>query len=109
MGLPCRRNSLWSNRRFRCWSDDLHVAHAASAKINSIENCTPDTLSPYLDDIISILLMLFFYFFQNGKQMVQEGALAALASIADSSQAFRSIASTASLCSFDVYLQIIVL
>ncbi|KAL4588657.1 hypothetical protein LXL04_001549 [Taraxacum kok-saghyz] len=57
-------------------------AHAASAVLNFSENCTPDILTPYLDGIVSKLLMLL----QNGKQMVQEGALTALASVADSSQ-----------------------
>ncbi|WOL08869.1 importin-5 [Canna indica] len=57
-------------------------AHAASAVLNFCENCTPDILAPYLDGIISKLLVLL----QNGKQMVQEGALTALASVADSSQ-----------------------
>ncbi|KAL5708569.1 Importin-5 [Ranunculus cassubicifolius] len=58
-------------------------AHAASAVLNFSENCTPDILTPYLDGIVSKLLVLL----QNGKQMVQEGALTALASVADSSQA----------------------
>ncbi|KAI4386303.1 hypothetical protein MLD38_004244 [Melastoma candidum] len=57
-------------------------AHAASAILNFSENCTPDILMPYLDGIVSKLLVLL----QNGKQMVQEGALTALASVADSSQ-----------------------
>uniref|UniRef100_A0A7N0ZTG6 Importin N-terminal domain-containing protein n=1 Tax=Kalanchoe fedtschenkoi TaxID=63787 RepID=A0A7N0ZTG6_KALFE len=57
-------------------------AHAASAVLNFSENCTPDILTPYLDDIVAKLLVLL----QNGKQMVQEGALTALASVADSSQ-----------------------
>ncbi|EEF36904.1 importin-5 [Ricinus communis] len=57
-------------------------AHAASAVLNFSENCTPDILAPYLDGIVSKLLILL----QNGKQMVQEGALTALASVADSSQ-----------------------
>ncbi|ONK65480.1 uncharacterized protein A4U43_C07F37540 [Asparagus officinalis] len=57
-------------------------AHAASAVLNFSENCTPEILTPYLDGIISKLLVLL----QNGKQMVQEGALTALASVADSSQ-----------------------
>ncbi|KAL9675431.1 hypothetical protein QQ045_003633 [Rhodiola kirilowii] len=57
-------------------------AHAASAVLNFSENCTPDILTPYLDDIVAKLLILL----QNGKQMVQEGALTALASVADSSQ-----------------------
>ncbi|OMP07451.1 phosphoinositide 3-kinase regulatory subunit 4 [Corchorus olitorius] len=57
-------------------------AHAASAVLNFSENCTPDILTPYLDGIVSKLLLLL----QNGKQMVQEGALTAMASVADSSQ-----------------------
>ncbi|OUZ99546.1 HEAT [Macleaya cordata] len=57
-------------------------AHAASAVLNFSENCTPDILTPYLDGIVGKLLILL----QNGKQMVQEGALTALASVADSSQ-----------------------
>ncbi|KAH1194365.1 Importin-5 [Glycine max] len=57
-------------------------AHAASAVLNFTENCTPDILTPYLDGIVSKLLVLL----QNGKQMVQEGALTALASVADSSE-----------------------
>ncbi|KAJ8645121.1 hypothetical protein MRB53_006869 [Persea americana] len=57
-------------------------AHAASAVLNFSENCTSDILTPYLDGIVNKLLMLL----QNGKQMVQEGALTALASVADSSQ-----------------------
>lgn len=66
--------------------DDFHnprvQAHAASAVLNFSENCTPEILTPYLDGIVSKLLVLL----QNGKQMVQEGALTALASVADSSQ-----------------------
>ncbi|XP_057781116.1 uncharacterized protein LOC130999574 [Salvia miltiorrhiza] len=57
-------------------------AHAASAVLNFSENCTPEILTPYLDGIVHKLLVLL----QNSKQMVQEGALTALASVADSSQ-----------------------
>ncbi|KAG9155701.1 hypothetical protein Leryth_003967 [Lithospermum erythrorhizon] len=57
-------------------------AHAASAVLNFSENCTPEILTPYLDGLVSKLLILL----QNGKQMVQEGSLTALASVADSSQ-----------------------
>ncbi|CAK9182059.1 unnamed protein product, partial [Ilex paraguariensis] len=57
-------------------------AHAASAILNFSENCTADILLPYLDGTVAKLLVLL----QNGKQMVQEGALTALASVADSSQ-----------------------
>ncbi|KAK6925778.1 Importin repeat 4 [Dillenia turbinata] len=57
-------------------------AHAASAVLNFSENCTPDILTPYLDGTVGKLLVLL----QTSKQMVQEGALTALASVADSSQ-----------------------
>lgn len=57
-------------------------AHATAAVFNFCENCTPDVLAPYLDGIVGRLLILL----QNGKQMVQEVALTALASIADSSK-----------------------
>ncbi|KAF9670235.1 hypothetical protein SADUNF_Sadunf13G0047300 [Salix dunnii] len=57
-------------------------AHAASAMLNFSENCMPDILTPYLDGVVSKLLVLL----QNGKLMVKEGALTALASVADSSQ-----------------------
>ncbi|XP_075493570.1 uncharacterized protein LOC142531354 [Primulina tabacum] len=57
-------------------------AHAASAVLNFSENCTPKILTPYLDGIVHKLLLLL----QNSKQMVQEGSLTALASVADSSQ-----------------------
>ncbi|VAH95341.1 unnamed protein product [Triticum turgidum subsp. durum] len=57
-------------------------AHAASAILNFSENCRPDILTPYLDVIVGKLLLLL----QSGSQMVQEGALTALASAADSSQ-----------------------
>lgn len=83
--------------------------------LNFSENCTPEILTPYLDGIVSKLLVLLqvmidqtiiqillliqfmsiyiysechIYIMQNGKQMVQEGALTALASVADSSQVF---------------------
>ncbi|KAK9059359.1 hypothetical protein SSX86_021979 [Deinandra increscens subsp. villosa] len=66
--------------------DDYHnprvQAHAASAVLNFSENCTPELLNPYLDGIVGKLLVLL----QNAKQMVQEWALTALASVADSSQ-----------------------
>lgn len=98
-------------------------AHAASAVLNFSENCTPEILTPYLDGIVSKLLVLLQVYWtnnqcpvynaniyigtlmdeqfsspkfhmcvcQNGKQMVQEGALTALASVADSSQVFCKI------------------
>ncbi|RLN15504.1 HEAT repeat, putative [Panicum miliaceum] len=58
------------------------MAHAASAILNFSENCRPDILTPYLDGIVGKLLLLL----QTGNQMVQEAALTALASAADSSQ-----------------------
>ncbi|GKE90999.1 ARM repeat superfamily protein isoform 2 [Tanacetum coccineum] len=54
-------------------------AHAASAVLDFSDNCTPD-ISP--DGIMGKLLVLL----QNGEQTVQEGALTALASVADSSE-----------------------
>ncbi|KAI3945260.1 hypothetical protein MKX01_035021 [Papaver californicum] len=57
-------------------------AHASSVVLNFNKNWTPDILTPYLDGIVSKLLFLL----QNRKQMVQEGDLIALASVADSSQ-----------------------
>ena len=36
----------------------LLQAHAASAVLNFTENCTPDILTPYLDGIVSKLLVL---------------------------------------------------
>jgi len=33
-------------------------AHAASAVLNFTENCTPDILTPYLEGIVSKLLVL---------------------------------------------------
>lgn len=36
----------------------MFQAHAASAVLNFSENCTPDILTPYLDGIVSKLLVL---------------------------------------------------
>eukprot|EP00850_Spirogloea_muscicola_P020012 SM000205S06219 [mRNA] locus=s205:248959:255137:+ [translate_table: standard] len=57
-------------------------AHAAAAVLNFSENCNGDIMAPYLDGVISKLLTLL----QSGKRVVQEGALTALASVADCSQ-----------------------
>lgn len=57
-------------------------AHAAAAILNFSESCGPELLNPYLDGVVAKLLTLL----QSGKRMVQEGALTALASVADSSQ-----------------------
>ena len=66
-------------------------AHAASAVINFSENCTPDILTPYLDGIVSkVLVLLQVKLLRTRriyKQMVQEGA--STASVADSSQVSR--------------------
>ncbi|PWA96510.1 hypothetical protein CTI12_AA037920 [Artemisia annua] len=58
-------------------------AHAASALINFNKNCTPDMLTPYLDEIVSALCLLLQS--GNNKFWVQEAALTALASVADNS------------------------
>ncbi|CAH1433670.1 unnamed protein product [Lactuca virosa] len=58
------------------------ISKSSSAVLNLSENCTSELLQPYLDGIVGKLLVLL----QNPKQMVQEGALTALASVADSSQ-----------------------
>eukprot|EP00897_Mesotaenium_endlicherianum_P006572 jgi/Mesen1/5943/ME000301S05074 len=57
-------------------------AHASAAILNFSEASTAAILGPYLDGIISKLLVLL----QNGKKMVQEGALTALAAVADCGQ-----------------------
>jgi len=60
-------------------------AHACAALVNFAENCEDqDVVAPYLDNIISRLIALL----QQGKKNVQEGALTALASIADCSQEY---------------------
>ncbi|GLC61179.1 hypothetical protein PLESTB_001728100 [Pleodorina starrii] len=57
-------------------------AHACAAIVNFSEGVESDVLPPYLDTLILKLLNLL----QNGARLVQEGALTALASVADSSQ-----------------------
>ncbi|GJW26080.1 zf-CCHC domain-containing protein [Tanacetum coccineum] len=70
-------------------------AHAASAVLN----CTPDILTPYLDGIVSKLLL------QNCKQMVQEGALTVLTSVVDSSHvSLHNINITTSLLSMETIM-----
>ncbi|KAK9810031.1 hypothetical protein WJX72_003666 [[Myrmecia] bisecta] len=54
-------------------------AHASAAIVNFSESCDQNLLPPYLDTLIHKLLMLL----QNGKKLVQEGALTAMASVAD--------------------------
>ncbi|KAK9862045.1 hypothetical protein WJX84_012004 [Apatococcus fuscideae] len=58
-------------------------AHSAAAIVNFSENCDQEILPPYLDDLITHLLRLL----QNGKRIVQEGALTAMASVADCAKA----------------------
>jgi hypothetical protein len=57
-------------------------AHASAAVVNFSEGCEPDLMAPYLDTLISQLVALL----QRGKKLVQEGALTALASVADCAQ-----------------------
>ncbi|KAF8055485.1 IPO5 [Scenedesmus sp. PABB004] len=57
-------------------------AHAAAAVVNFSEGCEAETMGPHLDALIAKLLALL----QQGKKIVQEGALTALASVADCSQ-----------------------
>lgn len=58
-------------------------AHASAAVVNFSENCDQDLLPPYLDTLISKLLTLL----QRGQRTVQEGALTAMASVADCAKA----------------------
>jgi hypothetical protein len=57
-------------------------AHASAAIVNFSENCEKELLVAYLDTLIHKLLLLL----QNGKRLVQEGALTAMASVADCAQ-----------------------
>ncbi|KAK9821719.1 hypothetical protein WJX81_003315 [Elliptochloris bilobata] len=54
-------------------------AHAAAAVVNFSENCEQELLPRYLDALITALLGLL----QGGQKLVQEGALTAMASVAD--------------------------
>ncbi|KAK9271814.1 hypothetical protein L1049_002179 [Liquidambar formosana] len=56
--------------------------HSASAMLFFSKQCTPKTLTPYLNVIVSKLLKCL----QKGKRMLKEESLAALASVASSSQ-----------------------
>ncbi|KAA6426387.1 MAG: Embryo defective [Trebouxia sp. A1-2] len=58
-------------------------AHAAAAIVNFSENCDEEILTGYLDNLITQLLGLL----QNGQKLVKEGALTALASVADAANA----------------------
>ncbi|WIA40679.1 hypothetical protein OEZ86_004377 [Tetradesmus obliquus] len=69
-------------------------AHAAAAVVNFSEGCESDTMAPHLDALIAKLLTLLQQgkkivqrqLLQQGKKIVQEGALTALASVADCAQ-----------------------
>ena len=56
-------------------------AHSCAAIVNFAEGCDQDVMAPYLDQLITKLLALL----QKGRKNVQEGALTAMASIADCS------------------------
>ena len=63
--------------------DDVHnprvQTHAASAIITFCEHCKPDILTKYLQLLVSKLLTLV----QNGRKIVQEQVVTAIASVAD--------------------------
>eukprot|EP00958_Prasinococcus_capsulatus_P007362 scaffold689_cov375-Prasinococcus_capsulatus_cf.AAC.24 len=60
-------------------------AHATAAIVNFSEGCSSDRVEPYLDMIISKLIQLLV---SQEARLVQEGALTALASVADCAQTF---------------------
>jgi len=57
-------------------------AHATAAVLNFSEEATPEILGPYMDALISKLLVLM----QHPRKIVQEGALTAIAGVADCAQ-----------------------
>lgn len=59
-------------------------AHACAAVVNFAESSDQDTIAPYLDALISKLLALL----QRGRRNVQEGALTALAAVADTAEEY---------------------
>ena len=59
-------------------------AHATAAVVNFSEDCEEDILAPYLDALVSKLLVLL----QSQRNIVREGALTSLASVADSSKEY---------------------
>ncbi|GHP09304.1 hypothetical protein PPROV_000804100 [Pycnococcus provasolii] len=58
-------------------------AHASAAIVNFSEGCVDNVLAPYLDEIVMKLLVLLE---KSSVSAVQEAALTALASVADSAQ-----------------------
>eukprot|EP00698_Gefionella_okellyi_P011181 TRINITY_DN2935_c0_g1_i1.p1 TRINITY_DN2935_c0_g1~~TRINITY_DN2935_c0_g1_i1.p1 ORF type:complete len:1109 (-),score=299.02 TRINITY_DN2935_c0_g1_i1:650-3934(-) len=59
-------------------------SHAAAAVINFTEHCKKETLHPYLDTLLSKLLVLL----QGSRKVVQEQAITAVASVADCANEF---------------------
>lgn len=57
-------------------------AHASAAVVNFSENCSTEVMRPYMDALITKLMLLL----QSGRKLVMEGALTALASVADCAQ-----------------------
>jgi hypothetical protein len=57
-------------------------AHASAAMVNFSEGCPPEHMALYLDGLMNKLMSML----QGGHKMVQEGALTALASVADNAQ-----------------------
>jgi hypothetical protein len=58
-------------------------AHAAAALVNFCEEAEKTVLEPYLDQLLSHLLLLL----QSPKRFVQEQALSTIATVADSAEA----------------------
>ena len=58
-------------------------AHAAAAVVNFAEDTDPELLAPYMDLLLQKLLTIL----QHGTRPVQEAALTAMASVADTAQA----------------------
>lgn len=59
-------------------------AHACAAVVNFAESTDQDVMAPYLDALIGKLLALL----QRGRRNVQEGALTALAAVADTAEEY---------------------
>ena len=89
--LPCLRAALLALLLCvpRCLppADGFSCAALAAAATvaAAAEACDKDTLQPYLDGVISKLLALL----QRGRRNVQEGALTAVASVADTAEVGR--------------------
>ena len=57
-------------------------AHAAAALVNFTENAEQENVDPHLDELVTTLLQLL----RSGPRLVTEGALTALASVADAAK-----------------------